>query len=216
MLTDKEMVCSTQKEGVIQWHPRLNVYILDNQDVLILSEVQKLLLPAMQFPLFFLVDGHKTASQILQLRNVQDIQKSGPFHYKMNQFVDDNLLVDSVSSDLYLRPAYDRPQDYDPMDNGVTSKKVIIDGCEVVNLSALSAVSVVDIELMLLRASKVVVAAKKIIQQISFIVIDDFTDPRITDLELDQTFMVIKFSGENVWISPMFSHTEMVLFSRLQ
>ncbi len=211
-------------ESVLRWHSRLNTYVMDNNDVLLVSASQQLLFPVAQFPFLADIDGSSCVGEIIQSGKIRDDQKTALFYFQINQLVESDLLVDAKSFEIFER--YQRPifDDVNRIGGGAICYRYFNDICECVNLSALSLRAVTAFETFLEdvldRVHQEMVANAKISpsfkESFSLIVVDDFLDPRIPDVCINENFLVMTISGEKIWISPLFKRDEMPLFCRQQ
>lgn len=211
-------------ESVFRWHSRLNTYVMENNDVLLVSASQQWLLPATQFPFMADIDGVTRSDKIIETNDIRDAQKTALFYFHINQLVESNLLVDAESFDIFER--YQRPifDDVNRIGSSAICYRYFNDSCECVNLSALSLRAVTAFETFLEdvldRVHQEMVANVKksysFNESFSLIVVDDFLDPRIADVCINENFLVMTISGEKVWVSPLFKRDEMPLFCRQQ
>ncbi|NQZ06455.1 MAG: YcaO-like family protein [Algicola sp.] len=212
MMTSKAKVRDEMaQQNRVKWHPEVNAYVLDNQDVLLHSASRQLLLSSVQFPFFAQIDGVKTTEQILQATNAQHQPAATLFYYQINQLCEAKWLICVEQLQPYLRPLFDDVNS----DRAIATIRLTENG-QMMNLSALAETAMSGIKLMLLSAIKTFTTSLTMEKTFSFIVVDDFLDPRIASLTFDSHFMVVKISGDKVWLSPLFSKDEMVFFVRLQ
>lgn len=190
----------------LQWHPRLNVYVLDNQDVLLVEEHQQLLLAAEQFPLFAMINGKSTAEQILN----DDRYCAASFYYQIEQLKANQLLVTENIDTVYQRACFDtKPQWL----NGMVQQNQTT--WQWINLSLIPQTTINTLHTQLLEKLSAL-ATELVIPCVNLIVVDDFIDPRVCGLSFDGAFMVIKLVGESVWVGPLLTQEQLPLFNGLQ
>ncbi len=203
----------------LQWHSAFNVYELDNQDVLLLSATQEFFLSSQQFPFFALVDGVKSAGEILQSQNSQ--HQGALFYYHINQLRHADVLLGAARIAPYVQPIFESVDTTETVD-----RRDLSETCQMINLSALPERAMADVASVLrlaLSTSGTECDGLEVMlaQPLNLIVVDDFVDPRIVDfgiapLPLTGSFMVIKVSGDECWLSPVFGREEVECFAVLQ
>lgn len=200
-------------QQILYWHPSLNVYILENHDILLISASQELYLSAEQFPYFSEIDGLKSADEILQFSKIQ--KQSALFFYQINQLSDSGLLINAPLKAHYQRPNFD-----DNLNNVLIGYHMLSNNCQSINLSALSDKKMAMVKSLLLKAVENIEPELKnkinCQQPLSLILVDEFIDLRISKLNIQGYFLIIKITGQKIWISPLFTNNEMVLLLRLQ
>ena len=196
----------------LSWHPAFNVYIVGCNDVLLISASRQFLLSAEAFPGFYLIDGVRTSDDIV--KSYYDgfrARHSALFYYQLNQLKNESLLVEGDFSDTYLQPIIDEKS------CARTIRPRSLSGwCSLINLSVLPEFSLASLESMLRQFVASIEDEKFIDRGLSLVLVDDFTDPKVLDVDVDLYFMVINFSGDKIWVSPVFQRTEMNIFSLLQ
>jgi len=85
----------------ISWHPRFNVYPLDNKDLLLISEADSFMLSHTDFPGFDLIDGKKTMQDILSALLVEP-EKGAGFLYQVNLLKKQGILLDLQKVPAYI------------------------------------------------------------------------------------------------------------------
>ena len=86
-------------QEILVWHPKFNIYVLDNQDILLISEMGCFSLPHDQFVLFNQFEGIKSTEQIIAEQGLT-AQQSASFYYQLANFKKQQLLVDKSDCDL--------------------------------------------------------------------------------------------------------------------
>ena len=197
----------------LQWHPSLNVYILESRDILLLSAAQQLLLPAAQFPFLSTIDGTQSADKIHLKNNTNNPQKAALFYQQIYQLKELNLLLKGSTHEPYIRPLFDAVN----MDN---NSNYLQDAIPCINLSAMPSNFTRAIESILTASLKMVANHAENDRPdrrlFHIILVDDFLDPRIIPSSQCKPFMVIKISGDNIWLSAIFNPKEELMFTRLQ
>jgi oxazoline/thiazoline synthase len=194
---------------LLHWHPRFNVYAI-NQDVLLISGSEQFFLPAEQYLFLSCIDGGKDAYQILLENNSSGSALDAQFHYQILQLKGWGLLLESANAPRaeaaaqgYLRPSFDS----DGLDSSIGIKS---SASNIHWLSVLPPAVFARIEAILPDAGI------EIGQALQIIFVDDFLDPRLRLMPLEQQFLLVKISGDDIWISPLFFSSERILFERLQ
>jgi len=198
-------------DRALQWHPSLNVYLMGNRDVLLISPAQQTYLPAIKFPLLHQIDGTKNTSQILAVAYNNDVQQRALICYQINQLLDVKTLVYADSIERYIRPDFDRARPDEDFNHLQLNKTI-----KVINLSAATEAFLAEIASMLLQIisdNKHKIAIERLAQ---VILVDDFIDPRILPWVLDDKCLLIKITGDALWVSPVLQCSETFSFERLQ
>lgn len=199
-------------DAALNWHPRFNVYQLDNQDILITNEDSQLLLKNTIFPHFEMIDGILTTNDILTTKNLTHNPTVGAtFIYQLNQLIKQELIVDSVhneSSDnfnQYVKNSFDKQIK-------IKETHEFNKSYQIINLSYLS-------EKQLLPFYQLI---NEVYQEtysdlsVSFLLVDDFLDPRIIEVNIDTNWLVVKATGNKIWLSACYHPTDKGSFALLQ
>ncbi len=212
------MQLATSKESManerLTWHPAFNVYLFDNQDVLLISENQQWLLPEAQFPHVHRLDGVKTCQAVLNAA-VESEEQQKVFYGQINQLIASEILIQADNKPLYLQPDFTVQNKSSNFTLTFQSLKI-----QVINLSLLAERKGIESVLMdasqTIAAYKLSVVTKAANAKLSFILVDDFLDPRIVNQSLSGDILVIKISGEQIWISPLYTEQSFSNFPHLQ
>ncbi|MGF1679702.1 YcaO-like family protein, partial [Photobacterium minamisatsumaniensis] len=84
--------------------------------------------------------------------------------------------------------------------------------CQFVNLSALPSHAVMAVK----NAMRLFLNNVATSSSLYIILVDDFLDPNINDLKIKTDFIVVKTSGQSLWVSSKFSNDEIGLFNQFQ
>ncbi|GAA3934162.1 YcaO-like family protein [Litoribacillus peritrichatus] len=201
------------KDGVVLWHPSFGVYIFDNKDVLLISEQQQLWLPQSQFPYLDQLNGELTCSQIIAEQREEDSQKQAMFYFQVKQLLESNILLNSEIIEEYLAPDFDNNRDLEPQDFSHNTSLL-----DVINLSLIEIESIYGLTDLLVQSVEDAFVNTQTKAKITYILVDDFLNPRITQVELNEpgSVLVVKLTGESCWISPLYSHQDFTDFLNLQ
>ncbi len=193
----------------LHWHPRFNVYVLD-QDILLISAAERFFLSAEKYLFLTSIDGRRDAEQILVENNCLGTALDMQFSYQILQLKGWGLLTESANSsgvepdlERYLQASFDSGG----FDSSIRIKPP---GSTIHCLSALPTAIIAGIEAMLLELSI------EFTQALQIILVDDFLDPRLQLMQIEQPFLVLKISGDDIWISPLFARSAPALLARLQ
>ncbi len=194
---------------ILHWHPRFNIYSI-GKDILLISATERFSLQAEKYLFLSCINGRKNADQILLENNSLGTSLEAQFYYQVFQFKAWGLLIESTSpavveadTECYLHPNFDS----DGIDRPSGAESPV---SKIHWLSALSMDIFAGIEAMLLDF---VIEFKQALQ---IILVDDFLDPRLRLMQIEQPFLLLKISGDDIWISPLFARSERVLFERIQ
>lgn len=196
-------------DEIIHWHPSFNVYVFENKDVLLLSDCQQWWLPQSQFPYLDQLDGRRSCETILSNVSVLKTSMEATFYEQIQRLKSSNILVNVEHSDVYQRPDFESQ-----------SVPVVHDhsGIRVIHLSVVPDVG--DIQSRLVNAAKAASLSHSREAVLTFILVDDFLDPRICSLQFDGVVegpvLIIKVSGDAIWISPRYSVKDVSAFTKLQ
>ncbi len=183
------------------WHPKFNVYALANKDVLLLSESQQILFSFNEYPWVNLIDGKRNLQSIIAL-NKNSFFQGALLIQQYEGFLKSNLIVERAGAPLYLSPDFT---------SRMTEKAHWIQlspWCYLANLSKSSRFGLDRLETCLQEVFTDYEenCGGSAVYQV--VLVDDFIDPRIQALNFTHDFIIIKLSGENVWLSPLYKASE--------
>lgn len=219
-------------QPILQWHPSFNVYVFENKDVFLLSESAQWLLPQAQFPLLDQINEVKPAGAIIQNACVEGagvedtcVEFKNPearFHQQAQQLLNSNILVNTKFPERYAQPDFNpltQPYVYESSVGSVDVK--------IINFSVLKLCDV--IKPLLMKTSQELRSNALNLNRLNYLLVDDFLDPRISQqaliqqplrqqkrLQPDEQVVVLKLSGDAVWISPVYSGEGFHHFEKLQ
>ena len=191
-------------QNLVEWHPALNTYELENGDLLLLSETQEILLPAKDYPLINQIHKKKDVDLILEKSAVSN-QKAARFLFHINQLLQSHLLIKKASS----HPTY--------VKSGLKNQECRTINCtnghRIINFSNLTKTVVDELfEIITCIVSEI----KARTSPIAFLIVDDFLYDALSEIEWQDDFIFIKASGEKIWISTIFTQKEVSQFRALQ
>ncbi|NQZ06273.1 MAG: YcaO-like family protein [Algicola sp.] len=187
-----------------QWHPKLNVYKHEDLGLLLLGEMTSLWLSDEHFPGMEHIDGQLDETQITQKLTAKGPQQGAMFLYQLNQLRKSDLVV-TLSND---KQANDELPKYCRQKTDSAMVLVQIDRYSIVSLSA------AQTDLLVFWCSLIddiaLVNSQLANKTVSFLLVDDFLDPRIADIvagaySQNQHSCVVKITGEKLWIGPLTS-----------
>jgi thiazole/oxazole-forming peptide maturase SagD family component len=183
---------------IYSWHPKFNVYVLNNSDVLLISESQQLLLASNKYQWAKCINGKDSLQSIITPET--SLYNQGPYLFQQyEQFIASGYLVETDHSPSYLIPNFD---------DVITESEhsiLVSSLCEIINMTVLLESNVVEFGLFLRQLFNEKSYINTILKKYQIVLIDDFLDPRIKKINLINNFIFIKISGESVWISPIYS-----------
>ncbi|GLQ30869.1 YcaO-like family protein [Litoribrevibacter albus] len=212
-------------DQILCWHPSYNVYVFENRDVLLLSESQQWLLPHAQFPYLDLLNGLLSCNDIVSMFSGHNLlgggseflgdrtdgsgnyaSKTALFYQQVQQLKSSSILIESALAEHYIQPEFSGDGDLAVLDHSLE--------IQVINLSVASELGA--IHSVLLDAGHSVLSTMSESLPITYVVVDDFLDPRITGLSLTGRVLIIKLTGESVWLSPWYLASHFHHFEKLQ
>ncbi|WP_051302921.1 YcaO-like family protein [Psychromonas aquimarina] len=193
---------------ILSWHPKFNVYCLDNLDILLISESDSFSLPHVNFALFSMFDGVKSVDEILAEAQLA-MHKTADFLYQVDNFKKQQLLVDKnyAESAAYI--------------NYYTNSSTLIAQEENYSLLNLCGLSVESIDQWLSVTAQLHLS-ESLSSSVCFMLTDSFLNPEIINqLPADGDLCLIKVCGEKIWVGPLLSAADApeyvtALQSRLQ
>lgn len=197
----------------VQWHPKFNVYVVNDDDVLLVSSEQQWLLHSSQFPFFIVIDGMISVERIKHFigAKVPPISMShavSDFVKQIHQFVSQGLLLIDEPAPVYCQPHFNNDQS-----NG-EYREVVSNLVQLVNLSILPEPIVFEWLSGFREALKQ--CSKLNDMDMSIVLVDDMLDPRIIDVAKSQSFLVLQINPHRIWLSPCFTCHERDYFLRFQ
>jgi ribosomal protein S12 methylthiotransferase accessory factor len=183
------------------WHPKFNVYVLNDSDVLLVSESQQLLLPSNKYQWAAFIDGKHS------LQSMIDPEKchfnKGPFLFQQYEdFIVSNYLVE-----IDLTPSYLIPELY--AENIEPERSIFVSSlCHIINMSILPESKMIEVVSFLRQILNVNLSTNLFYHYYEIVLVDDFFDPRINNIKFNNKFIFIKINGDSVWISPLYSPDE--------
>lgn len=194
---------------VYHWHSQFNVYVLKNKDVLLLSPGQQLLLPQTQFPFVDELDGLRSVDDILATKEMMD-ERFSLFIYQINKLQEMKLIEASPSGCDYQKPDFRMKPDISVLKHNTQMSEVSL-----YNFSQCHDDMLKVLESLLLD--------KKILNTyladnvaLAIFIVDDFLDPRLSEYINTKHFILIKFTGDAISVSPIFAYQDAKLFAGLQ
>ncbi|WP_019615218.1 YcaO-like family protein [Psychromonas ossibalaenae] len=177
---------------ILSWHPKFNVYCLDNLDLLLISESDSFSLPHTNFALFSKFDGVKTVDEIIAETPLA-MHETADFLYQIDNFKKQQLLVDKnyAQSAAYI--------------NYYTNNSTLIaqeKSYSLLNLCALSSESLEPWATLTAQLN----LPEKFNSSLCFILTDSFLNPEIINqLPECEHICLIKVCGEKIWLGPLLS-----------
>jgi len=194
---------------VYHWHSQFNVYVLKNKDVLLLSSGQQLLLPQTQFPFVNELDGIRSVDDILATKATMD-ETSSLFIYQINKLQEMGLIEGSPSKEKFVQPNFKSLPYIHRFDEGRLQGVVSLCSFSQSHTNLL-----MDFE-SLLTENDLFKTYPSDCLALQVFVVDDFLDSRIAGNINNGNFILIKFTGDAISISPIFGPNDIKLFIALQ
>lgn len=183
------------------WHPKFNVYRLDNQSVLLLSEGQQLLFSCKKYPWASFINGKSNLHTLMHTFK-GDFWKSPMLFQQYENFVNTGLLVKRTLQTKFVRPSFEL---FNAKKNSWSQEAL---GLQILNLSELSNLSLSHVKDFLKDVFAYVQSALGRGPIYQLVLVDDFLDSRIKNINFNHDFLFLKVSGDEFWISPIFKATE--------
>ncbi|CAM1369054.1 YcaO-like family protein [Tenacibaculum xiamenense] len=204
-----------ERTEYIQWHPRFNLYILENKDLLLFGEVEQFLLKANDFPGFHLINEQKDKTSVSSILQAMEPAEKNLFIYQVAQLTTSKLLIKGCSNTINsIKGKYVQPSDkiFELPIYPIETEIISIN--QTMRMYWLSLLSIKDRQEI---KNKVFGEMPYFSPSfIDIVFVDDFLDGRITNLPFKEKFMVVKISGDIVKILPVFSKESFSLFTKVQ
>ncbi|SEB47408.1 ribosomal protein S12 methylthiotransferase accessory factor [Tenacibaculum sp. MAR_2009_124] len=204
-----------ERTEYIQWHPRFNLYILENKDLLLFGEVEQFLLKANDFPGFHLINEQKDKINVSSMLQVMEPAEKNLFIYQAEQLTTLKLLIKGCSNTINsIKGKYVQPSDkiFELPIYPIETEIISIN--QTMRMYWLSLLSIKDRQ----EIKNMVFGEMPYFSPsfIDIVFVDDFLDGRISNISFKEKFMVIKISGDIIKILPVFSKESFSIFTKVQ
>ncbi|MBU2704455.1 YcaO-like family protein [Zooshikella marina] len=191
-------------EKPLSWHPKFNLYKFYRNDVLLIGEASQFLIKKNQFPYASLIDGVCTGSNIIKKQLLTQLLEEGAkFIYQIKQLMKQGLItVNEKCESNFIKPLFDTM----PANECIYYTSAY----KILNLSLISTQKLAGVYRVIEKLYE-----SKNFCFVNFLLVDDFLDPRLLQQNYDTNWLVIKITGERLWVSPCFSSIEKDYFSFL-
>lgn len=181
---------------ILSWNNKYKVYTLPDTSVVLSSQDDQFLLPKAHFPLFYLIDGKKTADEIAS--SAASLADGSTFLYRVSYLKD--------SSDCFLEN-----DEHHRQSSAIESNYNYDLTGMVVSLAENTGEQV---GLFLEEINRMLTPERKT----KLIWVDDILDSQLASViaPIDSPFALISFSGKELKLSPVFSAFSYSLFKQFQ
>lgn len=173
---------------VLNWHPRINCYRLENNDLILISEKGAFSLTSIAFPFFNLIDGLSSVDDITS-QACSSVESQTKFLYQAGLLKQQNILIQESTPDVYVN-------------NFVTSLQDSVEhpAFNLINVSSLST-GQLDIWGNLLPQVNFL---DSLSGKVDIVLVDSLLDTDFDFVEAkSDSLCVVKVSGQQVWALPL-------------
>jgi len=175
-------------QKIVRWHPRINCYHLENNDLILISEKGAFSLTNKAFPFFDLIDGLSSVDDVVS-RACSSVESQTKFIYQVGLLKQQNILIQESTVDRYANSCVTSLQD-----------SVEHYAFNLINVSSLSS-ELLDIWCSLLLQVNFL---DSLSGKVDIVLVDSLLDTNFDSVEAkSESLCVVQVSGQQIWVSPL-------------